>query len=87
MKAKKEKTRTKSGISKKEIRSKIQESVNKAITDFNIKTPSKKTKKTVRKVSNKIASTIKKDLKKLKSQKKKASLPINREKQKAEATA
>lgn len=85
-KEKKEKTKTKSGTSKKEIRSKIQESVNKAITGFHIDSPSKRTRKTVKKVSNKIAGTIKRDLKRLKNQKK-TSLPLNGGKQKAEATA
>ncbi len=87
-KEKKEKTKVKakSGTSKKEIRSKIQESVNKTITSFHIESPSKKTKRAVKKVSYKIAGTIKRDLKRLKNQKK-TSLPMNGEKQKTEATA
>lgn len=77
-----------SGISKKEIRSKIQDSVNQTIIGFHIESPSKKTKRAVKKVSVKIAATIKRDLKKLMKQTKKASAAAQQEeKQKVEATA
>jgi hypothetical protein len=57
-------------ISKKEIRAKIQDSVNKAIVEFEGEGPSKRVKKVVKKASKKIASKIKRDLKARKTGKK-----------------
>lgn len=82
MKAQKEK-----GISKKEIRSKIQDSVNQAIVQIEKEGPSKRTKKVVRKASKKIASKIKRDLKAVKSKKSKSKKKLDGEKVKAEVLA
>jgi hypothetical protein len=62
-KARKKVTKVKIGITKKEIRNKIQDSVNQAIADLHIGSPSKKTKKAVKKTSGKLAGKIRKELK------------------------
>ncbi len=85
MKAKEQKM-TGEEISKKEIRSKIEKSLNKAITELHITSPSKKTKKSVKKASSKIAGTIKKDLKKLRSKKKPVSNVIKGKKKTVKRT-
>lgn len=59
-------SKAKIGITKKEIRNKIQDSVNQAIEDLQIGSPSKKTKKAVKKTSGKLAGKIRKELKKKK---------------------
>ncbi len=87
MKAKKQKTASAAGISKKEIRGKIEKSVNKAITDLHILSPSKKTKKSVKKASNKLAGTIKKDLKKIQGKKKQVRAVVKVIKNKTGTTA
>ncbi len=66
MKAEKEK-----GITKKEIRSKIQDSLNQAIIQFEKEGPSKKTSKVVKRASKKIANKVKRDLKDVKPKKSK----------------
>ncbi len=65
----KEKKAAEKGITKKEIRSKIQDSLNHAIVEFEKEGPSKKVKKVVQKASKRIASKIKRDLKKAKPKK------------------
>ena len=86
MKAEKEK-----GITKKEIRSKIQDSLNQAIVQFEKEGPSKKTSKVVKKASKKIASKVKRDLKDVKPRKSKdkamGKKKLNNEKVKAEVLA
>lgn len=64
MKAEKER-----GITKKEIRSKIQDSLNQAIVQLEKESPSKKTTKVVKKASKKIANKVKRDLKNSKPKK------------------
>lgn len=86
-KNKEKKKPAKSGISKKEIRSKIRQSVASVLTDLHIQSPSKKTRKAVKKVSGQIAGKIKRDLKRLRHQKKKKGTSVSREMQKVEATA
>jgi len=66
-KAKKEATKSKVGITRKEIRNMIQDTVNKAIANLHVGAPSKKTKKVVKKTSVKLAGRIRKDLKKKKT--------------------
>ncbi|CAN5244369.1 hypothetical protein BH09BAC3_BH09BAC3_24580 [soil metagenome] len=61
------------GASKKEISTKIQNSLNEVIVQFEKDGASKKTNKIVKKASRKIAGKIKKDLKKIKSKKAKSS--------------
>ena len=63
-KNKDKKPKEKVGISKKEIKAKIQEKVNLALTEFHVDSPSRKTRKTVKKLSGKVAGKIKTDLKK-----------------------
>ncbi len=65
-KALKKAPKAKIGITKKEIRNKIQDSVNQAIADLHIGSPTKKTKKAVKKTSGKLAGKIRKELKKKK---------------------
>ncbi len=61
----KETKTTPAGPSKKEIRTKIQASVNQAIGEFHVDHPSKKVKKVVRKASKKLAKEVKQDIKSL----------------------
>ena len=82
MKAQKEK-----GITKKEIRSKIQDSLNLAIGQIEKEGPSKKTSKVVKKASKKIANKVKRDLKNVKPKSSKGKKKLNGEKVKAEALA
>lgn len=65
-KAPKKASKAKIGITKKEIRNKIQDSVNQAIVDLHIGSPSKRTQKDVKKTSGKLAGKIQKELKKKK---------------------
>jgi hypothetical protein len=83
----KQKKSSEKGISKKEIRSKIQDSVNSAVVQYEKEGPSKRVKKAVEKASKKIAGKIKRDLKKVKSKKAKVSKKVNGEKVKAQAVA
>jgi hypothetical protein len=69
---KEKKAAEKKGVTKKEIRSKIQDSLNHAIVEFEKEGPSKRVKKVVQKASKRIASKIKRDLKKAKPKKTKA---------------
>lgn len=73
----KEKQAKKSGPSKKEIRTKIQESVNKAIGELHVEHPSKKVRRVVRKTSKAVAKTVKKELKVSKPKKTKRTKKLN----------
>jgi hypothetical protein len=83
----KEKKSTEKGITKKEIRSKIEDSVNSAVVQYEKEGPSKRVKKAVEKASKKIATKIKRDLKKTKARKAKGSKKINGEKVKSVSAA
>ena len=83
----KEKKPTQKAITKKEIRSKIQDSMNQVIGHFEKEGPSKRVKKVVRKASKKIASNIKRDLNKVKAKKSKGNKKLNGEKIQATAIA
>jgi len=61
------------GPTKKEIRSKIQESVNNAIGKLHVGKPSRKLEKVVKKTSKLVAREVKQDLKSSKSKAGKAS--------------
>jgi hypothetical protein len=65
------------GPSRKEIQSKIQESVNKTMGDLHLEQPSKKVKKVVRKTSKLLARKIKRDLKVSQIKSSKASKNLN----------
>lgn len=82
----KDKKSTEKGITRKEIRSKIQDSVTTAVVHYEKEGPSKRVRKAVEKASKKIADKIKRDLKKSKSKKAKSPKKINGEKVKSHAT-
>ena len=76
----KEEKSTKKRVTKKEIRSKIQDSMNLAIVQFEKEGPSRRVKKVVQKASKKIAGKIKRDLMKVESKKRKVSKKLNGQK-------
>ncbi|MEQ8424577.1 MAG: hypothetical protein RIA63_07690 [Cyclobacteriaceae bacterium] len=59
-------------LSKKEIRTKVEESVSQALEKLEITNASKKTKKVVKATSRKLTGALKKELKKLYKKNKKA---------------
>ena len=73
----KEKQARKNGPSKKEIQSKIQESVNKAIGELQVASPSKKVRRVVKKTSRMVAKKVRKELKVSKPKKTKKSKKLN----------
>ncbi len=73
----KEKSNSTGTATKKEIRSKIKDSINAAIGQFEKGATSKKIKKVVQKTAKKLSVKIKKDLKKIKAKTAKSSKKIN----------
>jgi hypothetical protein len=76
-------------VSKKEIRTKIKNSVNLAIVEYKVVSTSKKVKKEIQKASRKIANTVNDVLKRSykKIQSAKATKGMNGQKPKVKATA
>lgn len=65
----------KSKISRKEIRGKISDSVSQAISLLEVKSPSKKVKKIIKRASRKIASKVSRQIKNSASKIKKVKVP------------
>lgn len=81
----------KNKISKKEIRGKISDSVSLAISQLEVKDPSKKVKKIIKRASRKIANKVSRQLKDLAPKAKKVKvakpLKVNGKKKKLEVVA
>jgi Holliday junction resolvasome RuvABC DNA-binding subunit len=74
-------------ISKKEIRTKVEESVSQAIEKLELPKTSKKTKRIVKKTSRKLATNLKKELKKFYKKDKKSGVAKKVKTEKPRATA